>query len=251
MKNLIAVIRKIGKQYSFEVFNPTLELEKKEIITDKVEDKIYFDFEDIQRIIDYKATTDYLKDIKLIFLTLLFSGARYSDVHKVIPNNDYKKSGTNFRYAHFITIKNPTEVVVPFVEPLENAWEEYDKETFPKMSNMKFNEGVKELCQKVGFTKMKKLIYTNSNGEKEFDEKPHYKFVSSHIGRRSFITNFINVVSPTLITRITGHQFKMKEVVFKYNKITPLKSAVLFMKFAKKLYDDEDWRDVFPIRLIS
>lgn len=30
-----------------------------------------------------------------------------------------------------------------------------------------------------------------------------------------------------------------------------LKGAVLFMKFAKKLYDDEDWRNEFPIKLVA
>lgn len=251
MKNLTAVLRKIKKQYEIPVFEPSKELEKSQIMTDKLEDKVYFDFEDIQILLDHKASTERLQRIKWILLTLLFSGARYSDVFKVIPQFEYKKSGISFKYAHFLTTKNPTEVVVPFMQPLDELWKKNEIDRLPRLSDQKFNSGVKELCKEAGFTQLRKIAFTNSHGEKEFEVKPFYSFVSSHIGRRSFVTNFINVLSPLLITKITGHQFKMTDVVFKYNKITPLKSAVLFMKFAKKLYDDEDWKDEFPIKLAA
>ncbi len=251
VKNLIAALRAIGRKYKIDVFDPAKELLKKEVISDKLEDKIYLDFDEIQRIIDFSPPNEHMREVKLILLTLIFSGARYSDIQKVKPNNNYSKSSLSFRYAHFITSKNPTEVVVPFLKPLEDAWKESKRKSLVKMEASKFNEAVKDLCRLAGFTELKKLAYTDSSGEKQFEVKAHFKFVSSHIGRRSFITNFLNVVSPMLISKITGHQFKMSDVIFKYNKITPLKSAVLFMKFAKKLYDDEDWRDEFPIKLVA
>lgn len=251
MKNLTAALRKIGKKYKIKVFDPTDELEHKEKISQKTEDKIYFEFFEIQRIIDFKPPNKKLRNIKLILLTLIFSGVRYSDIHKVLPKYKYESTSVNFRYAHFITAKNPTEVIVPFVKPLEDALLENNGKSASRIPQMEFNEDVKILCKMVGFTDMRKLVFTNTQGEKEFEEKAHFRFVSSHIGRRSFITNFINVIPPTLITKITGHQFKMKDVVFKYNKIKPLKGAVLFMKFVKKLSNDEDWQDEFPIQLIQ
>lgn len=251
MKNLSAALRKISKKYKVKVFDPSIELENQEKISQKEEDKIYFEFTEIQKIIDFKPPSKNLRNVKLILLTLLFSGARYSDVHKVIPKYEFQNARIQFRYAHFITTKNPTEVIVPFMKPLEDAFAENNGHPPFAMSAIDFNAEVKELCKMIGFRDMKKIVYTNSSGIKEFEEKPLFRFVSSHIGRRSFISNFINAVSPTLITKITGHQFKMKDVVFKYNKIKPLKGALLFMKFIKSLSNDEDWQDEFPIKLVA
>lgn len=249
MKNLRAAMRAIGRKYKVTVFDPAKEMMSNEVISHKLEDKIFFDFEEIQKIIKYQPTTHYMREIKAILITFLFSGARWSDIYKVVPKETYQGSDFSYRYAHFITTKNPTEVVVPFLKPLEDEWAKTGRETLMKVESSEFNESVKDLCKLAGFNSIKKLAYTDSDGKKQFEEKAHYKFVSSHIGRRSFVSNFINVISPMLISKITGHQFKMKDVIYKYNKITPRKSSILFMKFLKKLQRDKDWKEEFPIRL--
>lgn len=251
MKNLTAVLKKIKRKYNIETFDPAKELGRGERVTPKIENKIYFDFSDIKKIIDFPASDKEMSNVKMILLTLLFSGVRYSDVYKVIPKYTYKDQSIEFKYAHFLTTKNPTEVIVPFVKPLEDAMLENNGKMARRISQNEFNHNVKTLCKRIGFTVKKQIAYTNGNCEVELEEKVHYEFISSHIGRRSFITNFINVVPPTLIAKITGHQFKMREVVFKYNKITPLKGAVLFMKFIKSLSKDKEWKDEFPIKLVG
>lgn len=251
MKNLTAVLKKIRGKYKIEIFDAKEELGYGERITPKTEDKVYLDFFEIEEIIKFNAPNKEMNNIKLILLTLLFSGVRYSDVYKVIPKHTYKDRSIEFRYAHFLTTKNPTEVVIPLVKPLEDAILKNNGKTATRISQNEFNRGVKVLCKMIGFTTNKQLSYTNGKGVVKLENKFHYEFVSSHVGRRSFITNFINIVPPTLIAKITGHKFKMREVVFKYNKITPLKGAVLFMKFIKSLSKDNDWKGEFPISLID
>lgn len=251
MKNLKATLKKIKRKYKVQTFDPAEELGHRERITFKVEHKTYFDFADIERIISFSTPDEEMRNVKLILLTLLFSGVRYSDVYKVIPEYTYKDKSIEFKYAHFLTTKNPTEVVIPFVKPLEDAMKKNNGKMARRISQNDFNYNVKILCKRIGFTTNKQLAYTNGKGVSKLERKVQYAFVSSHIGRRSFITNFINIVPPTLISKITGHQFKMKEVVFKYNKITPLKGAVLFMKFIKSLSKDKAWQDEFPILLVN
>lgn len=253
VKNLKATLRKIKrkyKKYNISVFDPKEELDDQEKISFQDEDKIYFEFPDINRIIAFDPDTDCLKNVKLILLTLIFSGARYSDVFKVKPEFNYSSDSINFRYAHFITTKSPSEVVVPFLKPLEDAIKQNNGKTAYPISAPKFNKYVKELCRQVGFNETRRIVYTNSEGVKKFDEKNYHDFVSSHVGRRTFISNFINVVPATLITKVTGHKFNSKDVVFKYNKISSLKGAVLFMKFIKNLSTDDDWKEEFPLELV-
>ncbi len=252
MKNLNSVLSKIAREYKLKtIFNPKKELGTDERVSLVKEDKIYFDFEQVEKIIEYQPQCEKLKNVKLILLILVFSGVRYSDVFKVVPDNEFDNGTIRFRYAHFITEKNPTEVVVPFMKPLEDAFADNNGNPPYPISSQKFNEYVKELCQKIGFTEECKLVITNSDGIKKFQEKQLFEFVSSHIGRRTFISNFINVVPATLITKITGHQFNSKDVVFDYNKIKPLKGALLFLKLVKKLSEDEDWKDEFPLKLVG
>jgi DNA-binding Xre family transcriptional regulator len=49
------------------------------------EDKIYLEFEHIKAILSYTPDTPEKANAKLILLTLLFTGCRYSDVYKIKP----------------------------------------------------------------------------------------------------------------------------------------------------------------------
>jgi hypothetical protein len=252
MKNLKSVLNKIRREYKVEVFNPTNDLARQEKIKLVYDQKVYLEYSQIQKIVEYKPESEKLKNVKLILLTLLFSGCRYSDVFKIKPDNKYDKDGVSFRYAHFISEKGEgTEIIVPFLLPLEEAFKENGEKMAYPISDVKFNVYVKELCELAKLNDEVKLAFTNSNGNKKFEYKPLYKFISSHIGRRSFITNLINFVPITLLSKITGHNFKDKDVIFKYNKMTLLQSAVLFVKELKRLNSDPDRISEFPIKLID
>ena len=248
-KNLKSVLNDIRRNYKdIEVFNPQVELSKSERSKLVSDDNIYLSFEQIQQLIDYQPKDEKYKNVKLILLTLLFTGCRFGDVHKIIPEYSYDSDGTQFNYAKFITEKGSgVEVIVPILAPLQEAIDKNEGKTAIPISNQKFNEYVKELCKSAGFTSVVSLTYTDAKGNKSFKSQSFYSLVTSHIGRRSFITNLINHIPVTILCMITGHKLKDKSIIFQYNKTTSIQNAVLLIEELKRV--SETRTSQFPIRL--
>ena len=247
-KGLKTVLSEIRRKYKIEVFNPTIELAKGDKISARTEDKVYFNFSRIQKIIDYEPKNERLKNTKLILLTLLFSGCRYSDVFKIKPEHSFDENETHFRYARFIDQKTNKDIIVPILEPLEQAYQENGGEPPYQISDVKFNKYVKELCELAELTDEVTLSYTDAHGKKQYEVKQFYQFVTSHIGRRSFITNLINFIPITILTKITGHSIKDKSIIFSYNKISLLDNATLFVKELKRVAQTNPQE--FPLLLV-
>lgn len=250
-KNLKSVLNDIRRNYrDIEVFNPQIELNKSEKSKLVSEDNIYLDFDQIQRIIDFKPKNTKLRNTKLILLTLLFTGCRYSDVFKVVPSHNYSEDNIKFDYAKFITEKGKgTEVVVPILLPLKRAFEENNGNPAIPVSNQKFNASVKDLFMAAKFKDVVSLAYTDANGNKVFKSAPFYSLITSHIGRRSFITNLINHIPITILCMITGHTLKDKSIIFKYNKISPVKNAAMFIDELRRVSLVK--ANQFPIPLVE
>lgn len=242
------MMRRIAKQYKIDVFVPTSEISSNDTVRFKFEEKVYLNFDHIQKVIEYKPETDRMRNTKLIFLTLLFTGCRYSDVFKVIPEYKFSKDGIAFDYARFITQKKDTEVIVPILKPLKDALAENGGVISHRYTEVAFNLNVKELIRLCKIEEEITLTYTDSRGKKQFETKPFYKFVSSHTGRRSFITNLINYIPVTILTKITSHKLNDSSIIFGYNKISLLDNAVMFVRELKRIQADQ--KDHFKFKLI-
>ena len=246
-KNLRATLIRIEKKYKISIFRPTLQLTGTDKIRFLTEDKVYLDYHQIQKIIDYKPTEERLKNAKLMFLTLLFTGCRYSDVHKVIPQHEYSKDGITFMYARFMTQKNDKEVIVPILKPLMNAIDDNGGKMAIKTTETAFNLYVKELINKCGIKDEFTLSYSDSYGKKQFETKAFNDFVSSHTGRRSFITNLINFIPITILTKITTHELKDTSIIFGYNKISLLENTVQFVRELARLRTSHKEHFIFDL----
>lgn len=237
-KDLKATLREIERKYKIKAFNPSEELSTKDKVQCLPTDNIYFTFEQIKKIIDHKPESDRLKNTKLILLTLLFTGCRESDVYKIEPKHIYHKKGEKFRYAHFLSQKTDTEIIVPILKPLEDALKENGNRP-PKIQNsQRFNLDVKDLIKECKIEEEITITYVDATGKKQFQTKKFYKFVSSHIGRRSFITNLINYIPIPILTKITGHKLADKNIIFAYNKISLIDNVVLFRKQLRQAVKD-------------
>jgi integrase len=252
-----AVLMRIARKYKIEVFSPTKELRSSDRVKAVTEDKIYLEFEHIKKILEYQPESDEMKNAKLILLTLLFTGCRYSDVHKIKPEYTYDKKGIVFQYARYFSEKTDTEVVVPILKPLQTAIVANNGEMAYRMKPQRFNELVKMITEEAGLNEEITLSYTDAKGKKQFVTRKQHDFVSSHIGRRSFVTNLINFIPITVLSKITGHSnsiplpdFDVSEtsVIFKYNKISLVDNAARFVKELKRQVKDN--RDHFPFELV-
>jgi integrase len=83
---------------------------------------------------------------------------------------------------------------------------------FPyKISDQKYNDYIKKVCE---IAELNKMVYGSKNMElikdsgifrKKSDLYKKFELVSSHIGRRSFATNFYGTIPTTYLIYVTGH----------------------------------------------
>jgi integrase len=85
------------------------------------------------------------------------------------------------------------------IELLENK--------FPrKVSQVVFNKQIKALCKLAGIEDLVSGFKNNPKiRRKEIVEAPKYEFVTSHIMRRSFASNYYGKIETPLLMNITGH----------------------------------------------
>ncbi len=78
---------------------------------------------------------------------------------------------------------------------------------FPRaISDQKYNDYIKDVCQLAGLKhKVEGSIKRTETKRKETGLFEKYKLVCSHIGRRSFATNFYSKIPTSLLIAATGH----------------------------------------------
>ena len=176
----------------------------------KVE-KIYLTFEDLAKIenISKDKLTDSLDNAKDWLIISCYTGQRVSDFMNFTDEQiRIEKDKHLIEFTQKKTGKNMTV-------PLHNKVLEILKKRkgkFPyKISDQKYNDFIKTVCELAKINesiKGSKLLETKK-GSKTFRKQSgtfkKYELVTSHIGRRSFATNFYGTIPTTFLIYITGH----------------------------------------------
>jgi integrase len=110
------------------------------------------------------------------------------------------------------------------------------KGSFPrKISSQKYNDYIKEICRLAGITEIvygaKKVnIGTDKNPvyRKKKGRYPKCELVTSHIGRRSFATNYYGIIPTPLLMSATGHSTEKQ--FLDYIKRDPIDNALMLAK---------------------
>ncbi|MFT5145641.1 MAG: integrase [Polaribacter sp.] len=129
-------------------------------------------------------------------------GQRVSDLLKLTPSN-LRKAPTGL-YIDILQQKTKKAVTVGVADPLVI---ELLKNEFPrKVSQVVFNKQIKALCKMAGIEDLVSGFKNNpKTRRKEIIEAPKYAFVTSHIMRRSFASNYYGKIETPLLMNITGH----------------------------------------------
>ena len=242
-----SVLHEISRFYKISVFEPGKELSIRDKVQSENADAVYLNMEQIQKIIDFHPKEDRLKNAKYIFMILLFTGCRVSDVYKISPDNKYSSKGTSFNYVRYTTQKTETEIICPILKPLQLMFDKNKGKPPRKLSLHKLNSYLRELAMRCHLDEEVSTSHTDSNGKKKIVKKKFHEFISSHTGRRSFITNLINFVPIPILTKITGHKLQDKNIIFAYNKLTLLENAVMFYKQLPRITSENS--EYFPFQL--
>jgi integrase len=87
---------------------------------------------------------------------------------------------------------------------------------FPKVISQAFNREIKDVLSKIGIN-TPVFVSRMYGGKKSSSTLPKYKLISSHTGRRTFITRSIeNGVSLLVLKDMTGHE--KLQTLARYNK---------------------------------
>jgi integrase len=191
-------------------------------------DKIYLTFEELTKIenIDKRRLNDNYDNAKDWLIISCYTGQRISDFmrfDKSLIRYEKNKQGILKPFIEFTQVKT-NKVMTVALHP--KVIEILDKRNgnFPKpISDPKYNLYIKQVCRIAGITDLIKGSRitdinnddTNEKKAKNNDEVKQFRkevgmykkweLVTSHIGRRSFATNFYGTIPTTYLINVTGH----------------------------------------------
>ena len=172
-------------------------------------DKIYLTFEDLNKIenISKEKLTDSLENAKDWLIISCYTGQRISDFMRFTDEQIRIEDGKHLlEFTQKKTGKNMTVPLHPKVLEIINK----RKGKFPyPISDQKYNDFIKTVCKIAEInelTRGSKLVeIDNKVYRKKTGMYKKYDLVTSHIGRRSFATNFYGKIPITYLIYITGH----------------------------------------------
>jgi len=142
-----------------------------------------------------------LERVRDLLIFACYTGQRWSDIQAF--NKQDVKNGV-WRFEQGKTNKTVALPLTSFAAPALAVAEKYDYK-LPDISQQKFNDYVKELGQLAEINEPIKL--KRESGSKAITvEGPKYEFMTSHIGRRTFITLLLGRgFASHYIMKFTGH----------------------------------------------
>ncbi|NQY10453.1 MAG: site-specific integrase [Flavobacteriales bacterium] len=151
---------------------------------------------------DLSLDSDRLRNVRDSFCFCCYTGLRFSDVKK-LKHDDVKNDQIS------IWVEKTKNYLTVELNPLANEILErndFKKGGFLKMpSGQKFNQYLKEIGKIAEFNSMHKIIQLKGSKKTE-NSYPLHELMSSHMARRSFISNLIEEGAPSwAIMAQTGH----------------------------------------------
>jgi integrase len=210
--------------------NPNL---KKLSISGEDTKDIYLTLDELELIKTFSGLSDKLDNVRDWLLISCFTAQRISDFSRF--GKDMIIELENQKLISFKQTKGQKEIVIPLLPEVQEVLDKRDGEFPRKISDQRFNQYVKELCKTIRFNEeIEGSVIKNIGDDKDKRYRkvkgtyPKYMLVSSHIGRRSFATNFYGKIPTPLLMSATGHTTEKQ--FLEYIKIAEVDSALELAK---------------------
>lgn len=229
-KKEFSYIKTVCKHAKTKGINVSPELDSLRIKLSKHQTpKIYLSLSELEKIKAVEGLPPYLENAKDWLLISCFTGQRISDFMR------FNKSMLRIsKGKHFLDIKQEKtgkDVTVPILPIVLDILEKRNG-NFPKpISDQRYNDYIKEVAKRAGLNKLTEGGIRKDN-RKVNGKYPKWQLVTSHIGRRSFATNFYGKLPTTFLKDITGHGTEQMLLAYigKTSKDTAFESYDLLMK---------------------
>lgn len=176
-----------------------------------------FSFEELHTLANAKLGRTALSNARDWLLISCYTGQRVSDLLKMNSENIIDSDFYSLKQQ-----KGQKDIVIYLMPQVKEILRKHNGEFPPRISDQKYNEYIKLVAQACSLntpTKGGKII----NNRKVIDIYEKWELVSSHIGRRTFVSLFQPIIGTENIKTQTGHTTnKMVEL---YNKTLPLEKA--------------------------
>ena len=192
----------------------SLELDKLSFPREKTTN-IYLTFEELESIKNIESTklTESLSNARDWLIISCFTGQRVSDFMRFNVNMIRYENVKGIERAFIeFTQKKTNKIMTVLLHPKVIEILEKRNFMFPNpISSQKYNDYIKEVCK---LAELNEIITGSKKTEIEPNSKEYRKqtgtfekwnLVSSHIGRRSYATNFYGTIPDTFLMNVTGH----------------------------------------------
>lgn len=207
---------------------------KQKIYVEKEESNIlapYLNEEEIDKIYKLDLSHDNsLDNIRDNFIISLWSGLRISDF-----NNKLNIDNISEDYIEIKTTKTGSWVAVPLHPHVKAILKKRFGNLPAHSSDKHFNEKIKVICMLCEIDQeMKGNLFDTKLGRKKTDTYKKYQLVSSHIGRRSFVTNLFGKIPNSSLVKLGG--WSSEKLLLHYIKKTNREHADVLKSFWEDKY---------------
>lgn len=160
-----------------------------------------------------------LSKIRDVFCFGCFTGLRFSDIEK-LRKEDVKIKISGNEHLIVRTFKTKSKVNIPLCKEAVEIINRYIEiqDFLPTISNQKSNKYIKELGEFAGINEPTS-VEKYSGGKRIEVKEPKFKFMTTHTGRRTFVTLALeDGARPEIVMEITDH--KDYKTFKKYLKLT-------------------------------
>jgi hypothetical protein len=231
--SVVQTMCKYAHAYHELSVNPRLNLIKLRSVQPPI---IFLNLEELKVInaLDKRILGDRLSNVRDWLIISCLTGQRISDFMNFSVNNIREQDGE--KIMDILQKKGQKNVSIPLQEQVLEVMRKNDGNFPRQISDQNFNKYVKELAKHAGIDEEIDggaiRVIESGKKRKVSGIYPKYELITSHIGRRSFASNFYGKISTPLLMNITGHA---KESTFlsyigKSSKDTALDSAREFKK---------------------
>lgn len=195
-------------------------------------DAVYLTWDEVFKLYRYNLSdSKTFEQVRDLFVFGCCIGLRYSDYSTVKPENIIQHEGEH--YISMPTQKTGERVIIPcnpIVMEIFNKYQGHDNRLPRTISNQKFNQYLKEICQQAGLKETGRL-QTEPNLQL-------WECVSSHTARRSGLTNYYLENVPVIdLMKISGH--KTEKAFLTYIKVSKLEVAKRLGAHIKKNWSEK------------
>ena len=174
-------------------------------------DNIYLTFEELEKIekTEKEKFTDSLLNARDWLIISCYTGQRISDFMRFTDKQIRVENGKSL--LEFTQVKTGKNMTVPLHQKVLAILEKRDGKFPYAISDQKYNAYIKKVCEIAEINEVVKGSKKSETSEdsgiyrKESNDFKKWELVTSHIGRRSFATNFYGKIPTTYLIYVTGH----------------------------------------------